>query len=118
MNPTIYDEDRSEEMIAQALNRLVREQARTAGLLDADKRVRESARLPAPLIEAAKQRTHATSDAELLEIALSRLALEDDFGIKLVRRKGVFARCAGSWMSDQEVANLGGDHALTGAASS
>jgi hypothetical protein len=69
-------------------------------LLDADKRVRVSARLPAPLIEAAKQRIHATSDAELLEIALSRLALEDDFGIKLLRRKGSLSRTVGSWISD------------------
>jgi hypothetical protein len=42
----------------------------------------------AGLVEAAKARAHVNSDAELIEIALSRLALEDDFGVKLVRRKG------------------------------
>ena len=38
--------------------------------------------------EAAKRRAHVTSDTELLELALSRLALEDDFGVRLVKRKG------------------------------
>jgi hypothetical protein len=47
--------------------------------------------VPSALIEAVKKRAHVTSDAELLELALSRLALEDDFGTNLVRRKGTIA---------------------------
>lgn len=44
--------------------------------------------MPSELIEAAKKRAHVTSDTELLELALSRLAIEDDFGARLVGRKG------------------------------
>jgi hypothetical protein len=40
------------------------------------------------LLEAAKRRAHVTSDTELIELALSRMALEDDFGPRLLRRKG------------------------------
>jgi hypothetical protein len=40
------------------------------------------------LLGAAKERAHVVSDTELLEIALSRLVLEDDFGRRFVRRKG------------------------------
>jgi len=52
------------------------------------KNTRLSGRVPSELIEAAKKRSHVSSDTELLELALSRLALEDDFGARLVRRKG------------------------------
>ena len=60
------------------------------GLLGAAKNTRLSGRVPSEqeLIEAAKKRAHVTSDTELLELALSRLALEDDCGARLVRRKG------------------------------
>lgn len=78
----------SEEQTAQTRNRLVLEQARAVGLLGAAKNTRLSGRVPSELIEAAKKRAHVTSDTELLELALSRLALEDDFGTRLVRRKG------------------------------
>lgn len=77
----------TDETIAHARNRLVLDQARAVGLLGAVKNTRLSGRVPASLIEAAKQRAHVTSDTELLELALSRLALEDDFGARLVRRK-------------------------------
>ena len=40
------------------------------------------------VLGAAKERAHVASDTELLEIALSRLVLEDDFGRRFVRRKG------------------------------
>ena len=82
----------SEETIAHRRNKLTLEQAHAAGLLDSDKVVDVSCRIPANLIEAAKQRAHVLSDTELLEIALSRIALEDDFGVRLVRRKGAMAR--------------------------
>jgi hypothetical protein len=78
----------SEEDIALRRNELVLKQARAVGLLGTAKDARVSGRVSASLIEAAKQRAHVSSDTELLEIALSRLALEDDFGVRLVRRKG------------------------------
>lgn len=78
----------TEEQIAVNRNRLVLEQARAVGLLGEAKDTRLSGRVPASLVEAAKKRAHVSSDTELLELALSRLALEDDFGARLVRRKG------------------------------
>ena len=39
-------------------------------------------------MKAAKKRAGVTSDTELLEIALSSLALEDDFGERFLKRKG------------------------------
>jgi hypothetical protein len=77
-----------EASVARTRNRLVLEQARAVGLLGAAKNTRLSGRVPSELIEAAKKRAHVSSDTELLELALSRLALEDDFGARLVRRKG------------------------------
>ena len=79
----------TEEHIALKRNRLVLDQARAVGLLGEAKNTRLSGRVPAGLIEAAKKRAHVSSDTELLELALSRLALEDDFGVRLVRRKGI-----------------------------
>ena len=78
----------TDEEIARARNRLVLDQARAVGLLGSAKSARLSGRVPASLIAAAKQRAHVASDTELLELALARLALEDDFGARLVRRKG------------------------------
>jgi hypothetical protein len=77
----------SDDAIAHARNKLVLDEARAKGLLGAAKSARLSGRLPASLIEAAKARARVSSDTELLEIALSRLALEDDFGARLLRRK-------------------------------
>lgn len=77
----------SDDEIARAHNKLVLDEARAKGLLGAARSARLSGRLPANLIEAAKARARVSSDTELLEIALSRLALEDDFGARLVRRK-------------------------------
>lgn len=78
----------TEKTIAHQRNRLVLDEARAVGLLGEGKYTRLSGRVPADLIEAAKKRAHVSSDTELLELALSRLALEDDFGGRLVRRKG------------------------------
>lgn len=78
----------SEAKVALARNKLVLEQAKAVGLLGTAKNTRLSGRVPSELIEAAKKRAHVTSDTELLELALSRLALEDDFGARLVGRKG------------------------------
>jgi len=73
---------------ALARNKLILDQARAAGLIGPARDARLSGRVPARLIEAAKQRAHVTSDTELLVLALSRLVLEDDFGARLVGRKG------------------------------
>ncbi|RYC15619.1 hypothetical protein [Ciceribacter ferrooxidans] len=78
----------AETATAQARNKLVLEQARAVGLIGTAKNTRLSGRVSSDLIEAAKRRAHVTSDTELLELALSRLALEDDFGARLVDRKG------------------------------
>lgn len=78
----------SEARVAITRNKLVLEQAKAVGLLGTAKNTRLSGRVPSELIEAAKKRAHVTSDTELLELALSRLALEDDFGMRLVGRKG------------------------------
>lgn len=78
----------NEAKVALNRNKLVLDQAKAVGLLGAAKNTRLSGRVPSELIEAAKKRAHVTSDTELLELALSRLALEDDFGARLVGRKG------------------------------
>jgi hypothetical protein len=44
------------------------------------------------LLAGAKKKSGIDSDTELLEYALARVALEDNFGAKLVRRKGRIAR--------------------------
>jgi hypothetical protein len=61
--------------------------AREEGLLGVkDKAI--GGRVPASLLEAAKSRSGIQSDSELLLYALSKVALEDDFGHKLVARNG------------------------------
>jgi hypothetical protein len=80
--------DALHEAAAANRNRQILEQARAAGLLGAAKGMRISGRVTARLLAAAKERARVTSDTELIEIALARLALEDDFGANLVRRKG------------------------------
>lgn len=77
-----------EDEFVRARNTLALHQARDAGLLGPRKDARISGRISAALLDAAKERAHVVSDTELLEIALSRLVLEDDFGRKFVRRKG------------------------------
>ena len=79
---------KSEDAVAHARNKLVFDQARARGLIGAAKNARLSGRVSASLIEAAKDRARVSSDTELLELALSKLVLEDDFGAKLLRRKG------------------------------
>ena len=63
-------------------------QARAAGLLGRTKNARITGRVSAKLVAAAKKRTGIKSDTGVIEVALATLALEDDFGSKLVRRKG------------------------------
>ncbi|HWE07087.1 MAG TPA: hypothetical protein VG274_10285 [Rhizomicrobium sp.] len=68
------------------------EQARKTGLLGGVKDTRISGRVSRRLVTAAKRSAGAQSDTDVIEIALATLALEDDFGQKLVRRKGSVPR--------------------------
>ena len=72
VRPIIQDD----EVAAHRRNSLVLEQARAAGLLGEVKDARLSGRVSARLLEAAKRRAHVTSDMELIELALSRMALD------------------------------------------
>lgn len=75
MQPT---PDRRAQVIAQA---------QAAGLLGAKDRA-IGGRVPSALLEAAKARAGAASDSDLLMYALSKVALEDDFGSALLAHKG------------------------------
>jgi hypothetical protein len=66
---------------------VVLETAKNAGLL-AGANGRIAARIRKHLVNAAKARSGIKSDTELLEYALARVALEDDFGQKLIVRQG------------------------------
>lgn len=61
--------------------------ASAAGLLDGQTS-RIQGRITNSLLAAAKARSGIPSDTELLEYALARVAIEDDFGLKLLTRKG------------------------------
>jgi hypothetical protein len=74
--------------LAEMRNRATLESARAAGLLGSAKNARLAGRVSAELIAAAKKSAGLASDSDLIEIALAKLALEDDFGAKLVRNKG------------------------------
>jgi hypothetical protein len=65
----------------------VLETAKGAGLL-AGVSGRIAGRIRQQLVAAAKARSGIKSDTELLEYALARVALEDDFGQQLVAREG------------------------------
>jgi hypothetical protein len=67
---------------------LVMNEARNAGLVGGPKDTVIRGRVSRNLVKAAKRRAGVTSDTELLEIALSSFALEDDFGEKFLKRKG------------------------------
>jgi hypothetical protein len=65
--------------------------AREEGLLGARDRT-IGGRVPSPLVAAAKARSGIQSDSDLLLYALSKVAVEDDFGHRLVGRKGQITR--------------------------
>jgi hypothetical protein len=73
---------------ALPLPSIVRRQATAAGLLGRDKSARVTGRVTPQLLDAARSASGLRSDTELLEYALSRVALEDDFGARLLARKG------------------------------
>jgi hypothetical protein len=78
--------------LAEMRNRATLESARAAGLLGGARSARVAGRVPAELVAAAKKSVGLSSDTDLIEVALARLALEDDFGAKLVRDKGSLPR--------------------------
>ena len=63
-------------------------EAKKVGLIGGPKNTVIRGRVSSNLVNAAKKRAGVTSDTELLEIALSSLALEDDFGDQLLKLKG------------------------------
>lgn len=71
--------------------RAVLETALKLGLLGGENR-RIGGRVCRDLVAAAKKKTGITSDTELIEYALAEVALEDDFGTRLIRRKGRVAK--------------------------
>ena len=76
------------QRMGKVRQKLVLDQAMAAGWLGPDRDGKVSAYVPASLLAAARERAQVGSDSELLEIALSLLALEDDFGKWLVSHKG------------------------------
>ena len=73
--------------LVAARSRAKLERAREAGLLDVAKNARIAGRVSSKLVAAAK-RAGTSSDTEVIEIALATLALEDDYGERLMRLKG------------------------------
>ncbi|WP_249155557.1 hypothetical protein [Bradyrhizobium japonicum] len=71
--------------------RAVLETARKLGLLGGENR-RIGGRVCRDLVAAAKKQSGITSDTELIKYALAEVALEDDFGTRLIRRKGRVAK--------------------------
>jgi hypothetical protein len=67
---------------------LVMNEARNAGLVGGPKDTIIRGRVSKSLVRAARKRAGVVSDTELLEIALSSFALEDDFGERFLKRKG------------------------------
>lgn len=62
--------------------------AEVAGYLKGEKSERVGGRVSPRLLSAAKAKSGIKSQTELLEYALSKVALEDDYGQKLLARKG------------------------------
>jgi hypothetical protein len=82
----------SRKALAALRNRATLDSARAAGLLGAAKNARVAGRVSALLVAAAKKSSGLSSDTDVIEVALAKLALEDDFGVKLVRNKGSLPR--------------------------
>jgi hypothetical protein len=83
---------RSRKELVATRNRATLESARAAGLLGGVKSARVAARVSAELVAAAKKSAGVSSDTDVIEVALAKLALEDDFGAKLARNKGAIPR--------------------------
>lgn len=86
-----FPETQSLPVEASSRRRRVLDSARQLGLLDGENG-RIGARIRLDLVAAAKEKSGIVSDTELLEYALAKVAIEDDFGTRLVRRKGRVAK--------------------------
>ena len=84
--------DQRRKALAEMRIRATLETARSAGLLGGARNARVAGRVPAELVAAAKRSAGLSSDTDLIEVALARLALEDDFGARLVLNKGALTR--------------------------
>ena len=73
--------------VVAARRRSVVAATKEAGLL-AGGNTTVGARVPRELVTRAKERSGISSTTALIEYALAKLALEDEFGSKLVARKG------------------------------
>jgi hypothetical protein len=82
----------SKKELAARRNQATLESARAAGLLGTAKNARVAGRVSAALVAAAKRSAGLSSDTDVIEIALAKLALEDEFGTRLVRNKGSVPR--------------------------
>ena len=67
---------------------LIMSEAKNAGLIGGPKDTVIRGRVSTALVKAARKRAGVDTDTELLEVALSNLALADDFGDKFLQRKG------------------------------
>lgn len=77
----------SDDQTITPRRRMILKAARTSGLLG-EKDGRIAGRIPKALVKAAKERSGIQSDSELIEYALATVAMEDDFGRKLLAREG------------------------------
>lgn len=73
---------------ASGRRRSVAAAAKAAGLLAGESRTL-GARVPTQLVSRAKERSGIASTTDLVEYALAKVALEDDFGVNLASRKGL-----------------------------
>jgi hypothetical protein len=73
--------------LAAERRRAVLESAKAAGLFGGETG-RIGARIRRRLLDVARARSGIASDTELLEYALAKVALEDDFGPRLLSLKG------------------------------
>src|SRR5262245_57107787 len=67
---------------------LIMSEAKSAGLIGGPKDTVIRGRVSTALVKAARKRAGVSTDTELIELALSNLALTDDFGEKFLMRKG------------------------------
>jgi hypothetical protein len=67
---------------------LIMSEAKNAGLIGGPKDAVIRGRVSTALVKAARKRAGVSTDTELIELALSNLALTDDFGEKFLKRKG------------------------------
>lgn len=71
---------------------MILEQAKILGLVGPQKNKRISGRVSEKLLAAAKKRSALISDNEVIEYALARLAVEENYGERLFRHEGKVPR--------------------------